>query len=115
MRKIITLTALGLVLAAGYGFASNDSIGTGSSGTGSSGSGAAGAERIGTGPMGTGADAWLPMDRVAGNLIADGYRPYEIEIDDGYYEVEAFAPDGRRVEIYVHPVSGAFLKVEPDD
>jgi hypothetical protein len=92
MRKIITLAAFGLVLAAGYSFASSERTGAGVS-----------------------QDQWLPMDQVAGQLLADGYRLYEIEIDDGRYEVEAVAPDGRRVEIYIHPLSGEFLKVESHD
>lgn len=58
---------------------------------------------------------WLPMDEVASNLRADGYDLREIEIDDGRYEVEAIAPDGRRVELYIDPVIGKILKVERDD
>lgn len=92
MRKLITLAVFALTLAAGYSVASSDGMGAGAAG-----------------------DQWLPMDQVAGQLRADGYQLREIEIDDGRYEVEATAPDGRRVELYIDPVSGKILKVEDDD
>jgi uncharacterized membrane protein YkoI len=45
-----------------------------------------------------------------------GYEVRKIEIDDdGYYEVKAIDPDGRRVEAEVDPVTGKILKVERDD
>lgn len=92
MRKLITLAVFALTLAAGYSVASSDGMG-------------AGAPR----------DEWLPMDQVAGQLRADGYDLREIEIDDGRYEVDAVDAEGRRVELYVDPVSGKILKVERDD
>jgi uncharacterized membrane protein YkoI len=92
MRKVITLTVFALTLAAGYSLASDSSMDTSAS-----------------------RDNWLPMDEVASNLRADGYDLREIEIEDGRYEVEAIASDGRRVELYIDPVIGKILKVERDD
>lgn len=92
MRKLITLAAFGLTLAAGVGLASAQAPGVGGA-----------------------RDQWLPLDEVARSLRSDGYEVREIEIDDGYYEAKVIDNDGRRLELYVDPVSGKILKVERDD
>ena len=56
---------------------------------------------------------WLSIQDVLQRLEATGYRDFEeVERESDGYEVKATAPDGRRVEIDVHPVSGEILKTE---
>ncbi|MBL26873.1 MAG: hypothetical protein CMM50_04890 [Rhodospirillaceae bacterium] len=58
----------------------------------------------------------LGIDKVAATVEAEGYtRISEIESDDGYYEVTATHPDGRRVELRVDPQSGEILRIETED
>lgn len=92
MRKFITASAFALVLASGYSLASDDLPG----------------RFVDT-------QQWLPMEEVVSRLTAEGYQLREIEIDDYHYEVKVIAPDGRRLEIDIDPVSGRFLKVDHDD
>ena len=56
---------------------------------------------------------WLSIQDVLQRLEAAGYRDFEeVERESDGYEVKATDPDGRRVEIDVHPVSGEILKTE---
>lgn len=56
---------------------------------------------------------WLTIPQLYERLEAAGYRAIdEIEREDDAYEVKATDRDGRRVEIYVDPVSGEVLKTE---
>jgi uncharacterized membrane protein YkoI len=93
MRRLLTLAVFGLTLAAGYTLASDPGMGS----------------QV---PR----DQWLPLDKVERMVRSRGYEVRKIEIDDdGYYEVKAIDPDGRRVEAEVDPVTGKILKVERDD
>jgi len=92
MRKLLTLAVFGLTLAAGYSLASDRST-------------------DGTAPR----DQWLPLDQIEQSLRSQGYEVHELEIDDGRYEVEAIDPDGRRVELYIDPLTGKILRTERDD
>ncbi len=49
---------------------------------------------------------WMTIGAVAAKLEAEGYRVREIDSEHGIYEVEAIAPDGRRVEAAIDPVTG---------
>lgn len=56
---------------------------------------------------------WLTIPQLYERLEAAGYRAIdEIEREDDAYEVKATDRDGRRVEIYVDPVTGEVLKTE---
>ncbi|AUN94154.1 PepSY domain-containing protein [Pseudazoarcus pumilus] len=56
---------------------------------------------------------WLSIQDVLQRLEAAGYRNFEeVERESDGYEVKATDPDGRRVELDVHPVSGEILKTE---
>lgn len=56
---------------------------------------------------------WLSIQHVLQRLETAGYRDFEeVERESDGYEVKATDPDGRRVEIDVHPVSGEILKTE---
>jgi hypothetical protein len=94
MRKflIVPAAALGLAAIVGTTFASD-------------GEGRASAPR----------DQWMSTEAVKQKLTADGYEVRRIKTDDGRYEVYAKDKDGKRVERYVDPVTGAFLKGERED
>lgn len=54
-------------------------------------------------------DQWLPAAQIVEKLAAQGYKVYEIESDDGVYEVEMTNREGVRVETHVHPATGELL------
>lgn len=55
-------------------------------------------------------DQWLSIPEVIEKLGAQGYKVYEIEVDDGAYEFEAMTEQGVRVEACAHPATGEILK-----
>lgn len=55
-------------------------------------------------------DQWLSIPEVIQKLGEQGYKVYEIEVDDGAYEFEATTKDGVRVEACAHPATGEILK-----
>ncbi len=55
---------------------------------------------------------WMSVSALATKLEGQGYRIREIEIDDGYYEVEMVDANGLRVEAYLDPVSGEPVRGE---
>jgi hypothetical protein len=55
------------------------------------------------------ASQWLSPAQMVEKLTAQGYRVREIEADDGVYEVELTDKNGVRIEVDVHPATGAFL------
>lgn len=94
MRKFLTLPALALVLAtaAGGAYASSERV------------------RVDA-PR----DQWLSVAQIAEMYTAQGYDVRSVEAEKGSYEIKAVGKDGRRVEIYAHPVTGKLLKQEIDD
>lgn len=53
---------------------------------------------------------------VASRLQSQGFSNVrDIEFDDGYYDVEATGPDGRNVDLKVHPRDGRILNQDQDD
>jgi hypothetical protein len=54
-------------------------------------------------------DQWLPPSKIAEKLGEQGYKVYEIEADDGAYEVEMVDKNGVRIETHVHPATGELL------
>jgi hypothetical protein len=56
-----------------------------------------------------------PMGEVIADLETKGYKIREMERDHGCYEVEAIDPQGMRVEVDIHPVTGETLNSRRDD
>jgi hypothetical protein len=54
-------------------------------------------------------DQWLSPTQISEKLGAKGYKVYEIESDDGAYEVEMTDKNGTRIEAHVHPATGEIL------
>jgi len=59
-------------------------------------------------------DQWLSPSEIADKLSSQGYEVYEIETDDGAYEVE-MAKNGTKMEVHVHPATGEVLVGYDDD
>ncbi len=57
---------------------------------------------------------WLSHEAISTMATEMGYDVRRVETDDSCYEVYAFDQSGRRVEIYMHPVTGVVVKVEHD-
>lgn len=55
-------------------------------------------------------DKWLPADTMRQRIEAEGYRIGVFKTDGGCYEIYGRDKNGRRVEIYFDPVSGAIVK-----
>lgn len=55
-------------------------------------------------------DKWLPAETMRQRIAADGYRIGVFKTDGDCYEIYGRDKDGRRVEIYFDPVSGAIVK-----
>ena len=56
---------------------------------------------------------WMSLQEVLSRLGAAGFHDFEeIERESDKYEVKAIDPQGRRVELYVDPVTGEILKTE---
>jgi len=93
MRKLFIMSALTLTLAsAGTAFASSEEA------------------RINA-PR----DQWLSVAQITEKFTAQGYKVRQVKVEKGKYEVYAIGKDGKRMETYVHPVTGEILKGETDD
>lgn len=58
----------------------------------------------------------MPMEEVLAQLKAEGYGDvYEIEREDGRYEVKAENRDGRKVELHLDAGTGKILESEEED
>lgn len=55
-------------------------------------------------------DNWMSLTELAQQLENQGYTPYEIEIDDGAYEVRMVDPQGMMIESYFNPTTGEPLR-----
>lgn len=53
-------------------------------------------------------DQWLSPAEIADKLSSQGYKVFEVETDDGAYEVE-LSKNGTRMEVHVHPATGEIL------
>lgn len=54
------------------------------------------------------AEKWMSLSDLKQKLTDQGYEVYEIESDDGAYEVEV-SKDGTRYDLHVHPETGEIL------
>ena len=50
---------------------------------------------------------WLSKTEITNRLEANGWRVRRVKEDGGCWEVYGTNPDGKRVEGYFHPVTGA--------
>ncbi len=55
---------------------------------------------------------WLSHEAIGAKAAELGYEVRKVETDDSCYEVYALDENGGRVEIYMHPVTGAVVKLE---
>lgn len=55
--------------------------------------------------------AWLSEQQVTQRLVNDGWQVRRMKEDGGCWEVYGTTPEGKRVEVYVHPVSGEVLLI----
>ena len=51
-------------------------------------------------------------DEIRNMLEAQGYQVKKLGEEDGCVEMKGFDKDQRRVEVYIHPVSGEILKIK---
>lgn len=60
-------------------------------------------------------DQWKSVAQITESFVARGFEVRKVKIEDGVYEVYAIDKDGKRIEAYVHPVTGEILKQGVDD
>ena len=89
MKKILTILGFLAVLPAGTAFADDDCFV----------------------PMAQ----WQTRDAVAQLARESGWSVRRIKIDDGCYEIDGTDPEGRRIEVTVHPATLEILEVEYED
>ncbi len=58
---------------------------------------------------------WQTRDAVAQLARESGWSVRRIKIDDGCYEIDGIDPEGRRIEVTVHPATLEILEVEYED
>ena len=58
---------------------------------------------------------WMSMDEARASVTNMGFKVRKVEVDDGCYEAYAIDDKGRRVEIYINPVTAAIVKMKQDD
>lgn len=55
---------------------------------------------------------WQPRDAVVQLAAAKDWTVRRIKIDDGCYQIDGSDPDGRRIEVTIHPATLAVLELE---
>lgn len=91
MRKIITIAAASLMIAATVpAHASSDDVSCGQSASGQQ----------------------LSVQAITEKVTGMGYDVRKVELDDGCYEVHAINKNGARLELKMHPVTGKVVKSE---
>lgn len=58
---------------------------------------------------------WMSVAALAAKLEGEGYTLYEVERDDGVYEVKMIDAQGFRVEAHLDPATGDRLQGRWDD
>jgi hypothetical protein len=95
MRKLLNIPTLAFVLitaAAGTAFASDDDL-----------------------QVDAPRDQWLTVVQITEKFTSQGYEVRQVKEEDGAYEIYAIDNEGKRIEAYVHPVTGALLASDLDD
>lgn len=60
-------------------------------------------------------DTWMTKEAVKTKATEMGYDVRRIKVDDGCYEAYAINQQGKKVEVYFHPVTAEVVKSEVDD
>ena len=58
---------------------------------------------------------WQTRDAVAQLARENGWSVRRIKIDDGCYEIDGTDPEGRRIEVTVHPATLEVMEFEYED
>lgn len=58
---------------------------------------------------------WMSVGSIKAKVTSMGYKVRKIEVDDGCYEAYATDSSGRRMEIYLNPVTAEVVKMKEDD
>lgn len=59
-------------------------------------------------------DSWMSKEQLTAKLAAMGHDNPFLGIEDGCYEAKVVTAEGKRVEIYIDPVSGEIVKTKDD-
>lgn len=59
-------------------------------------------------------DQWMTIEEITAKLESEGYDVRQVKEEDGGYELYAIK-EGARVEGFVHPVTGEFLRSETEE
>jgi len=57
---------------------------------------------------------WQPRDAVVKLAKDKGWTVRRIKIDDGCYEIDARDPEGKSIEVTVHPATLEVLRIEQE-
>lgn len=57
---------------------------------------------------------WQPREKLETMLVEKGWKVRRIKVDGGCYEVYALNDEGKRVEVYFHPVTLASVPTNKD-
>jgi len=55
---------------------------------------------------------WMSKSDVTAKTAEQGYNVRRVKREDGCYEVYATNKDGKRMELYINPVSGKIVKTK---
>lgn len=58
---------------------------------------------------------WLPAEDVKAKATEMGYKAEVFKISGNCYEIYGYNKDGKQVEVYFNPVSGAVVEEEIED
>ena len=53
---------------------------------------------------------WLTSDAIKAKVEQKGYTVQRIDTDDGCYEIHATGKNGERIELTMHPLTGAVVE-----
>ncbi len=60
-------------------------------------------------------DQWMSIDAAKAKGVELGYEVRQVKEEDGCYELYAIDKNGAKVELYLHPVTGAVVRSKSDD
>lgn len=59
-------------------------------------------------------ESWMTREELTARLAEMGHAKPFLGIEDGCYEAKIVTAEGKRVEIYIDPVSGEVVKTKED-
>lgn len=60
-------------------------------------------------------DQWMSVEQITQKFTDQGYKVRQVKREKGAYEIYALDANGKRIEAYVHPVTGEIIKSDMDD